>query len=49
MYKCTTFAYAGEYTTYMLMGGGGGGDPQEDLAWRRPLIASSLYIAPPTH
>ena len=29
-------------------GGGGGGDPREDLAWQRPLIASSLYIAPPS-
>ena len=27
-------------------GGDGGGDPQKDLAWRRPLIASILYIVP---
>ena len=27
-------------------GDGGGGDPQKDLAWRRPLIASILYIVP---
>ena len=25
---------------------GGGGDHQKDLAWRRPLIASILYIVP---
>ena len=25
---------------------GRGGDPQKDLAWRRPLIASILYIVP---
>ena len=31
-----------------MHGGGGGGDPREDLAWQRPLIASSLYIAPPS-
>ena len=27
-------------------GGDGRGDPQKDLAWRRPLIASILYIVP---
>ena len=27
--------------------GGGGGDPQEDLAWQRPLIASSYILHHP--
>ena len=32
---------------YARGGDGGGGDPQEDLAWQRPLIASSYILHHP--